>query len=127
MLNIITIGGRLTKDPELRYTQSEKAVATFTLAVDRDFVTTGEQREADFFSCVAWGKTAEFVSKYFRKGETMYASGRLQNRSWEKDGQKHTVAEVIVSNAYFGGGKKSEAAAKTAFAELKDDEDEIPF
>lgn len=113
MLNKITIMGRLTADPELRMTQSGKPVATFTLAVERDFKGPNGTREADFINCVAWNNTAEFVNKYFTKGNMAVASGRLQTRKWEAaDGKKGIATEVIVENMYFGESKKSEAPAE---------------
>ena len=109
MLNHITIMGRLTRDPELRYTQSQTPVASFTLAVDRDFSgRDGEEKQTDFIDCVAWRATAEFVSKYFSKGSMAVVSGRLQLRDWtDRDGGKRRSAEVIVNNIYFGEPKKS--------------------
>lgn len=105
MLNHITIQGRLTKDVELRRTDSGKAVASFTLAVERDFGQNG-QKETDFIDCVAWGKTGEFAEKYFSKGKMMIASGRLQIRSWtDKNDNKRKNAEVNVENIYFGESK----------------------
>lgn len=108
MLNTITIMGRLTRDPELRRTGSGTAVASFTLAVDRDFSgkDSGE-KETDFIDCVAWRNTAEFVSKYFTKGRMAVVSGRLQIRPWtDKDGNKRRSAEVIAESVYFGDSKK---------------------
>ena len=108
MLNHITIMGRLTRDPELRRTGSGVAVASFTVAVDRDFSgRDGGERETDFIDCVAWRQTGEFVSKYFTKGSMMVVSGRLQIRNWnDKDGNKRRTAEVVADNVYFGGGKR---------------------
>ena len=107
MLNHITIMGRLTRDPELRRTGSGVAVASFTLAVDRDFSgRDGGEKEVDFIDCVAWRNTGEFVSKYFTKGQMAVASGRLQIRSWtDKDGNKRRTAEVVADNVYFAGSK----------------------
>jgi len=108
MLNHIVIMGRLTRDPELRYTQSQTPVASFTLAVDRDFAdkSTGE-RATDFIDCVAWRSTAEFAAKYFAKGRMAVASGRLQLRDWtDRDGNKRRSAEVVVDSMYFGDSKK---------------------
>ena len=104
MLNHITIMGRLTRDPELRRTGSGVAVASFTLAVDRDFSgRDGGERETDFIDCVAWRQTGEFVSKYFTKGSMIVVSGRLQIRNWnDKDGNKRRTAEVVADNVYFG-------------------------
>lgn len=109
MLNHITIMGRLTKDVELRKTGSGTSVASFTLAVERDFAQGG-QKETDFIECVAWGKTGEFAQKYFSKGKMMVASGRLQIRSWtDKNEQKRKSAEINVENVYFGESKTSDS------------------
>ena len=108
MLNHITIMGRLTRDPELRRTGSGIAVASFSLAVDRDYSPKdGGERETDFIDCVAWRQTGEFVSKYFTKGRMAVVSGRLQIRSWtDKDGNKRRTAEVVADNVYFGDSKR---------------------
>ena len=108
MLNHITIMGRLTRDPELRRTGSGIAVASFTVAVDRDFGgRDGGEKETDFIDCVAWRLTGEFVSKYFTKGRMIVVSGRLQIRSWtDKDGNKRRTAEVVADNCYFGDSKR---------------------
>ena len=154
MLNHITIMGRLTRDPELRRTGSGIAVASFTVAVDRDFGgRDGGEKETDFIDCVAWRQTGEFVSKYFTKGRMIVVSGRLQIRSWtDKDGNKRRTAEVIVDNVYFGdsrrdgdGGFSSNAygveapapsygsysapsgAPASDFAMLDDDDAQLPF
>ena len=150
MLNHITIMGRLTRDPELRRTGSGVAVASFTLAVDRDFGgRDGGERETDFIDCVAWRQTGEFVSKYFTKGRMAVVSGRLQIRSWtDKDGNKRRTAEVVADNVYFGdsrregdnvggyaapaaggfGGYSAPAAAPASdFAMLEDDDAQLPF
>ena len=110
MLNHITIMGRLTRDPELRRTGSGIAVASFTVAVDRDFGgRDGGEKETDFIDCVAWRQTGEFVSKYFTKGRMIVVSGRLQIRSWtDKDGNKRRTAEVVADNCYFGDSNKRE-------------------
>ena len=110
MLNHITIMGRLTRDPELRRTGSGIAVASFSLAVDRDFSPKdGGERETDFIDCVAWRQTGEFVSKYFTKGRMAVVSGRLQIRSWtDKDGNKRRTAEVVADNVYFGDSKRDD-------------------
>lgn len=110
MLNHIVIMGRLTRDPELRYTQQQTPVASFTVAVDRDYANkqTGE-RETDFIDCVAWRSTGEFVSKYFAKGSMIVVSGRLQLRDWtDRDGNKRRSAEILVDSAYFGESKRRE-------------------
>ena len=105
MLNTITIMGRLVRDPELRRTGSGIAVASFTVAVDRDFAQDGK-KETDFIDCVAWRQSGEFVSKYFSKGSMIVVKGRLQIRSWtDKDGNKRKTAEVVADNCYFGSTK----------------------
>ena len=148
MLNHITIMGRLTRDPELRRTGSGIAVASFTLAVDRDFSPKdGGERETDFIDCVAWRQTGEFVSKYFTKGRMAVVSGRLQIRGWtDKDGNKRRTAEIVADNVYFGdskrdgdsgnsfgaapasfGGYATPAAPASDFAMLDDDDAQLPF
>ena len=109
MLNHIVIMGRLTRDPELRRTGTGIAVASFSVAVDRDFGgRDGGERETDFIDCVAWRQTGEFVSKYFTKGSMIVVSGRLQIRNWtDKDGNKRRTAEVVADNVYFGESKRS--------------------
>jgi single-strand DNA-binding protein len=166
MLNRIIIMGRLTRDPELRHTQTGTAVASFTLAVDRDFKDkqSGE-RSTDFIDVVAWRQTGEFVSRYFTKGRMAVVEGRLQIRDWtDKEGGKRRSAEVVAENVYFGdskrdgdsaggsystgysnsysapsGGNSGYGAAPAAptgygaptggdqFAELSDDDGELPF
>ena len=109
MLNHIVIMGRLTRDPELRRTGTGIAVASFSVAVDRDFGgRDGGERETDFIDCVAWRTTGEFVSKYFTKGSMIVVSGRLQIRNWtDKDGNKRRTAEVVADNVYFGESKRN--------------------
>ena len=109
MLNHIVIMGRLTRDPELRRTGSGLPVASFTVAVDRDFgKNENGEKETDFIDCVAWRQTGEFVSKYFTRGSMIVVSGRLQIRSWnDKDGNKRRTAEVVADNVYFGESKRS--------------------
>ena len=120
MLNHIVIMGRLVRDPEYRTTGSGISVANFTLAVDRDFSGQGGEKETDFIDCVAWRKSAEFVTKYFRKGSMAVASGRLQIRTWtDKDGNKRRTAEIIADNVYFAESKRSSdgnAAASEGFS-----------
>ena len=108
MLNHIVIMGRLVRDPELRRTGSGIAVASFRVAVDRDYAPKdGGERKADFIDCVAWRQTGEFISKYFTKGRMIVVDGRLEMRDWtDKDGNKRTSAEVVVANAYFGDSKR---------------------
>ena len=110
MLNHIVLMGRLTRDPELRRTGSGVAVASFTLAVDRDYAVQGAEKETDFVDIVAWRNTAEFVSKYFTKGRMAVVSGRLQIRNWQdKEGNKRRSAEVVADNVYFGDSKRDSA------------------
>ena len=150
MLNHIVIMGRLTRDPELRRTGTGVAVASFTVAVDRDFGgREGGEKETDFIDCVAWRQTGEFVSKYFTKGRMAVVSGRLQIRGWtDKDGNKRRTAEVVADNVYFGdskrdgesggsysaapapsyGGYSAPASAPASdFAMLEDDDAQLPF
>lgn len=154
MLNKIVIMGRLTRDPDLRYTQSQTPVASFTLAVDRDFSDkeTGE-RQTDFIDCVAWRQTGEFVDKYFEKGRMAVVVGRLQLRDWtDRDGNKRRSAEVVADSVYFGDSKKSsdgdaanggtterrrDSGTSTGgypasdygskFSEVEDDDGDLPF
>lgn len=112
-LNKVVLMGRLTADPELRKTKQGTSVAAFTLAVDRSYSKQGEQAQADFFDCVAWTGTAEFVSRYFAKGQRMAVSGRLQTRNWEdNDGKKRKATEVVVEEAHFADSKKGEQEDK---------------
>ncbi len=115
MLNHIVLMGRLTRDPELRRTGSGLAVASFTLAVDRDFgKTESGEKETDFIDCVAWRNTAEFVNKYFAKGRMAVVSGRLQIRPWiDKEGNKRRSAEVVVESMYFGEPKRDSAPGES--------------
>ena len=117
MLNHITIMGRLVRDPELRRTGSGVAVASFRVAVDRDFAPKdGGERKADFIDCVAWRQTGEFISKYFAKGRMIIVDGRLEMRDWtDKDGNKRTSAEVVVANAYFGDSKRDNDGGSSSY------------
>ncbi|MDR0248478.1 MAG: single-stranded DNA-binding protein [Oscillospiraceae bacterium] len=147
MLNRIVLMGRLTKDPELRHTQSGHPVASFTLACERDYRPQGEERATDFLDIVAWRNTAEFTSKWFRKGQLVAVSGRLQTRKWQdKEGNNRTSYEVVIDDAYFaekrGDGPSAPyeipprpgapesvvelMPAPSSFAELEDD-GELPF
>mgnify|MGYP002519840188 CR=1 FL=1 len=113
MLNHIVLMGRLTRDPELRQTGSGISVASFTIAVDRDYTAQGAEKETDFVDIVAWRGTADFVSKYFAKGRMAVVSGRLQIRNWQdKEGNKRRSAEVVADNIYFGESKKAAAPRK---------------
>jgi single-strand DNA-binding protein len=146
-MNLIALMGRLTRDPELRHTQTGIAVASFTLAVDRGYASrdTGE-RQTDFIDIVAWRSTAEFVSKYFVKGQLVAVSGRLQIRDWtDRDGNKRRSAEVVADNVYFAESKKSRDSGGfsrpadsvfpdftddiggSEFSELEDDDGDLPF
>ena len=115
-MNKVILMGRLTRDPEVRYTQTNNTlVASFSLAVNRRFVRQGEERNADFFNVVAWSKTGEFCSKYFKKGQQVGIIGRLQNRTWDDDqGVKHYITEVIAEEAYFADSKR-DGADSTSF------------
>lgn len=129
MLNRCIIMGRLTRDPELRRTQSGKAVTSVTLAVDRDFKGQNGEKETDFIDIVAWGNTAEFLCNYFSKGRMAVADGRLQIRDWtDKDGGKRRSAEIVAERVYFADSKRDqEAAAPQAFEELDEDDGNLPF
>lgn len=115
MLNHITIMGRLTRDPELRTTQSGVSVASFTAAVDRDFGgRDGGERQTDFVDCVAWRQTGEFVSKYFHKGSMIVVSGRLQSRKWQdRDGNNRTSWEIVADNVYFGESRRDSESSNS--------------
>ena len=128
-MNKVILLGRLTKDPETRQTQSTNTqVTSFTRAVNRRFVKQGEERQADFINCVAWNKTAEFVSKYFRKGQQVGVIGRIQTRNYDDDkGIKHYVTEVIVEETYFAGDKKEETQSNTANDFEITDSSDLPF
>ena len=107
MLNKIILMGRLTRDPELRRTESGTAVCSFSIAVDRDFKSKNGEKETDFIDIVSWRATAEFVSKYFTKGRMAVVEGRLQIRDWtDKDGGKRRSAEVVADNVYFGDSRR---------------------
>lgn len=117
MLNHITIMGRLTRDPELRRTGSGVAVASFTLAVDRDFGGQNSEKETDFIDCVAWRNTGEFVAKYFTKGRMAVADGRLQIREYnDKHGNKRRVAEVVAEHVYFADSNKKEESSQGGYS-----------
>ena len=130
MLNTISIMGRLTRDPEFRHTASGSAVTNFCVAVDRDYSPTAE-KQTDFIECVAWKGTAEFVSKYFRKGSMAIINGRLQSRKWvDRDGNNRTNWEVVAESVYFGESKRDNAEAvpqPAQFVELDNSDGELPF
>ena len=132
-LNHIVIMGRLTRDPELRRTQSGTAVASFTLAVDRDFKSKDSgEKVTDFIDCVAWRSTGEFVDKYFSKGRQAVVEGRLQLRDWtDKDGNKRRSAEVVAESVYFADSKRESGMSMddipgAQFEEISDSE-ALPF
>ena len=148
MLNHITIMGRLTRDPELRRTQSGTAVTSFSLAVDRDYKSQSGEKETDFIDVVAWRSTAEFAAKYFTKGRMAVVEGRLQIRDWkDKDGNNRRSAEVVADNIYFGDSKRDGAGSdyaapaygapmggysapmggSSAFAEIDEEDGDLPF
>ena len=130
MLNHIVLMGRLCADPELRRTNSGTPVTSFTLAVDRDFKSQNGEKEADFVPVIAWRNTAEFVSKYFKKGRMAVVDGRLQMRNWtDKDGNKRTTAEVVAENVYFGDTKRedSRSQAEPEYEEIREEDGDLPF
>ena len=137
MLNKVIIMGRLGKDPELKRTQSGTAVASFPLAVDRDFKGQNGEKETDWIDVVAWRNTAEFVSKYFTKGRVAAVEGRLQTRKWkDKDGNNRVSVEVVADNVYFGdskseGGRPNSTASNDAaggnWAPITEEDGELPF
>ncbi|MBQ2897024.1 MAG: single-stranded DNA-binding protein [Clostridia bacterium] len=145
-MNKVVLMGRLTKDPELKYTPSNVAVTTFTVAVDRNYARQGEQRQTDFINIVAWRTTAEFVAKYFSKGQLMALSGSIQTRTWDdNEGKRHYVTEVVADEVYFAEGKRdnsgtsyqaptpAEAPApqqtmpQSPDFEISPDDDDLPF
>ena len=115
-MNKVILMGRLTRDPEVRYTQtSNTLVASFSLAVNRRFVRQGEERQADFFNVVAWGKQGEFCSKYFKKGQQVGVIGRLQTRTWDDDKGRHYITEVVAEETYFADSKRDGDSSSAAF------------
>ena len=116
-MNKVILMGRLTRDPETRYTQTNNTlVASFSLAVNRRFVRQGEERQADFINIVAWSKLGEFCSKYFKKGQQVGIIGRIQTRTWDDDqGVKHYVTEVVAEEAYFADSKREGEAGSASF------------
>ena len=116
-MNKVILMGRLTRDPEVRYTQTNNTVvASFSLAVNRRFVRQGEERQADFINIVAWSKLGEFCSNYFKKGQQVGIIGRIQTRTWDDDqGQKHYVTEVVAEEAYFADSKRDGENAGSSF------------
>lgn len=135
MLNIAALNGRLTSDPELRHTQSDMAVTNFTLAVDRSYVKQGAERQTDFIDVVCWGKTAEFASRYFRKGQLVAVEGPIQTRSYtDKEGVKRKAFEIVANNVHFAESKRDDAPKPPDvsgpdngdFVEI-DGDDDLPF
>lgn len=130
MLNNCTFMGRLTRDPEIRYTKSQLPVASFSIAVDRDYSgKDGGEKQTDFFNCVAWRSTAEFISRYFKKGSMICVNGRMQTKEWEnRDGEKRTGVELQVNSVYFAESKRDSnasaapAAPVPAASDCTDDE-----
>lgn len=135
MLNTITIMGRLTRDPELRRTSSGVAVASFTLACERDFAPQGADKETDFIDVCAWRYTAEFVEKYFSKGQMAVVTGRLQIRNWQdKEGNKRRSAEILADHVYFGEAKRDKTTQgepqydpQGGFSEIEDIDTTLPW
>lgn len=146
-LNIAAFAGRLGADPELRHTQSDTAVTSFAIAVDRNYCKKGDERQTDWIDCVAWRGTAEFICKYFRKGQMIAVDGSMQTRTYEdKNGNKRKAVELVISNVNFCGSRKDDgidipgpeddAAAppspaagtpgKSDFVEI-DGDDDLPF
>jgi single-strand DNA-binding protein len=135
MLNTITIMGRLTRDPELRRTSSGVAVASFTLACERDFAPQGADKETDFIDVCAWRYTAEFVDKYFSKGQMAVVTGRLQIRNWQdKEGNKRRSAEILADHVYFCEAKRDKTTQgepqydpQGGFSEIEDTDTTLPW
>lgn len=134
MLNIITITGRLTKNPELRQTQSGNEVVLFAIACQRDYAPQGEERQTDFFDCMAWGKTAEFIDKYFVKGDLMTIAGRLETSQYQtKEGENRKSVKIVVNNAYFaqvkaqGEPKPERAEPAQTTPDIDVDNEDLPF
>ena len=139
-MNKVILMGRLTRDPEVRYTQTNNTlVASFSLARNSRCVRQGEERQADFINIVAWSKTGEFVSKYFKKGQQVAIVGRIQTRTWDDEqGQKHYVTEVVAEEAYFADSKRDgdvsdfgntfgEAVTQSAEFQVTSSDDDLPF
>ena len=130
-MNKAILMGRLTKDPEVRYTNGGKTIGSFSIAVDRRFKSEG-QPEADFFTCVTFGKQAEFVEKYLKKGTKILLSGQIQNNNYEKDGVKHYNTQIVVDEIEFAESKRSQSEESSSkddgFMAIPDDAgDELPF
>jgi single-strand DNA-binding protein len=131
MLNVAVLMGRLTKDPELRQTPNGVSVTTFTIAVDRNYTPKGQERQADFIDIVAWRNTAEFVCKYFRKGQLVAVQGSIQTRSYtDRDGNKRKAVEIVADSVHFAESKRNDSPYQKSddggFEEIPDDND-LPF
>lgn len=145
-LNKVVLMGRLVKEPELKYTPSNVAVTSFTIAVDRRFTKQGEEKQTDFINIVAWRTTAEFVNKWFSKGQQIALCGSIQTRNWEDtEGKKHYVTEVVADEVYFADSKKNTEgntatqqmpegmqqiannAAEAGFTDFVENDDDLPF
>ncbi len=130
-MNLIAIHGRLTKPPDMRSTMTGKAVCNFTVAVSRKFAPKGEEKQTDFFDCVAWGKTGEVIGKYFTKGSEVVVSGRMESRKWEdKNGNVRTSWEIQVQEFDFCGSRSDKtqgAMASDDFMEVDLDSGDLPF
>ncbi len=146
MLNKVVLMGRLTKDPELKYTPSNVAVVSFTVAVDRNYARQGEQRQTDFINVVAWRTTAEFVAKYFTKGQLLALCGSIQTRTWDdNEGKKHYVTEVVADEVHFAESRRDTSNYQAAVSQpdapkaeevkpnptsdftMSEDDDDLPF
>lgn len=133
-MNKVILMGRLTKDPEMRNTQQGTMVCSFSIAVNRRFAKEGQQN-ADFINCTAWRNTAEFISKYFSKGNMISVVGSLQSRSWDgSDGKKQYATDVVVDEAYFTGSKENTSSSPSTtpnafegFTQVDDVEGDLPF
>lgn len=127
-MNRVCIMGRMTRDPELRRTQSGVSVTSFTIAVDDDFKGKDGEKKAHFFDCIAWRNTAEFVCQYFGKGRMVVVDGKLQTRDWEaKDGSKRKTVEIVADSVYFGDSKRNDEAPRSdGFIDIYDEEN-VPF
>ena len=126
MLNKVILMGRLTRDPELKSTPQGVSTCSFSIAVDRNFVRQGEERKADFINCVAWRQTAEFIPRYFKKGNMVALEGSIQTRSWDDDGKNRYATEVIVSQVYFAESKKDGTSPMPEVPSMGQDDD-LPF
>ncbi len=128
MLNKVCIQGRFTIEPELRYTQGNTAICRFNLACERNFAKQGEERKTDFPGCVAFGKTAEFIPKYFIKGDMIIIEGRIQTRTWDDDsGKRHYVTEIVVEQVNFAGSKRKGDSGNNSSEYSGDQEGFPPF